>query len=272
MQTESIILKNRTADKNAGQKGDRDKVAPKLKKWAPVTLLVIALGSAWGFGWFDYLTLSNLIKHRMELMEFVVSHLYLGLLTYILIYAALVAISFPGASLLTIISGFLFGGILAGIATIFAATMGAVVIFLIARSSFGSLLAKKTGPFIKKMVDGFQQDAFEYLLMIRLTPVFPFWVVNIVPALLNMRVLPYAIATFIGIIPGTFAYAFIGAGLDSIIAAQEAANPGCAEVGTCQIDVSALLTPGIIIAMFGLAFISILPVIIKRVRRKKVQV
>lgn len=245
-------------------------MAPMLKKWGPVTLVLLALSAAWGLGWFDYFTLSSLIMHRMTMMDFVASNLIVGLLAYMLIYAGLVAISFPGASLLTIISGFLFGGLLAGIATVFGATLGAVIIFLIARSSFGEVLAKKTGPFVKKMVDGFQENAFQYLLMVRLTPVFPFWVVNIVPALLNMRVGPYAVATFIGIIPGTFAYAFIGSGLDSIIAAQETANPGCAEAGTCQIDVSALLTREIIIAMFGLAVISILPVVIKRFRRKKI--
>jgi hypothetical protein len=85
-------------------------------------------------------------------------------------------------------------------------------------------------------------------------------VVNIVPAMLNMRLDHYALATFIGIIPGTFAYAFVGAGLSSVIAAQEAANPGCAQAGTCSIDPQALVTPQLVLAMAALGIAALIPV------------
>ena len=119
------------------------------------------------------------------------------------------------------------------------------------------------------MIAGFQKDQFQYLLTLRLTPIFPFWVVNIVPALLNMKLGSYALATMIGIIPGTFAFAYIGAGLDSVIAAQEKANPGCAVAGTCSIDIGALVTTDLLIALAGLAALSALPFIIKKIRGKK---
>jgi uncharacterized membrane protein YdjX (TVP38/TMEM64 family) len=81
-----------------------------------------------------------------------------------------------------------------------------------------------------------------------------------------MKLLPYAAATFLGIIPGTFAYAYIGAGLDSVIAAQEAANPGCAAAGTCEINPGSLVTTDVIVAMVALGLISLLPVVIKKIR------
>ena len=236
-----------------------------LRYLAPAAIVVL-LAFAWSMGWFEYVSLSSLIMHREMLVDYVSQHFLLSIAIYFLLYAGLVAISFPGASLLTVAAGFLFGGLQGAFITVFAATAGAVAIFLVARSSFGDFLADKAGPFVEKMVDGFNKDAFNYLLSIRLTPLFPFWVVNIVPALLNMNLLPYAVATFLGIIPGTLAYSYVGAGLGSVIAAQERADPGCAAAGTCSIDLSSLVTPQIIFAMVALAFISILPVIVKKLR------
>jgi uncharacterized membrane protein YdjX (TVP38/TMEM64 family) len=240
-----------------------------LRRWGPPVFIVLLLLAAWLNGWFEYVSLSAMIMHREALGGFVSQHLLLAILAYILLYAGLVAISFPGASLLTIAAGFLFGGIIGGLATVFGATLGAAIIFEIASTSFGEAMQKRTGRFIEKMRKGFQEDSFLYLLTLRLTPVFPFWVINIVPALLNMKLLPYVVATFIGIIPGTLAYAYIGAGLDSVIMAQEMANPGCAAAGTCQIDPGSLVTPEVLIAMAGLGFISLLPVIVKKLRTSR---
>lgn len=239
-----------------------------VKRWAPLMVIATVLGVAWLNGWFDYVSLSSLIMYRETLQAFVSENLIVAVGSYVLLYAALVAISFPGASLLTIAAGFLFGGVIGAILTVVGATTGAVIIFEIAKSSFGKTLERKTGRFVGKLRKGFQDDAFLYLLALRLTPVFPFWVMNIVPALLGMRVAPYALATFLGIIPGTFAYAYIGAGLDSVILAQEEANPGCAAAGTCQIDPGSLVTTEILIAMAGLGMISLLPVVVRKVRSK----
>lgn len=241
-----------------------NEIYPQAKRFLPALLVIMFLVISWFAGWFEYFSLSNLIMNREDLANFASDNMFVAMASYLLLYAALVAISFPGASLLTIGAGFVFGGFAAGILTVFGATAGAVIIFLIARSSFGDFLVRKAGPFVSKMVDGFNRDAFNYLLMIRLTPLFPFWVVNIVPALVNVRLLPYTIATFLGIIPGTFAYSFVGAGLGSVIEAQEAANPGCANAGTCEIDPSSLITPQILWAMLGLAAISVLPVLIRK--------
>ena len=240
-----------------------------LRKWLPVGVILAVLVVTWFSGGFEYLSLSSLIMHREMLGIFVEENFLVSVLTYVVLYALLVAISFPGASLLTIAAGFLFGGLVGGISTLFAATLGATIIFEIARTSFGETMAKRTGKFVEKMRKGFQEDSFLYLLTLRLTPVFPFWVINIVPALLNMRLMPYLTATFLGIIPGTLAYAYIGSGLESVIMAQEIANPGCAANGTCKIDPGALITGDVIIAMVALGCISLLPVVIRKFRKKR---
>lgn len=247
-----------------------DSAAPasrwRMGRFVPIAVVVVLLVVAWQAGWLDFVSLSSLIRHREALAAQVSASPALAYLAYFLAYVVLVTISFPGASLLTIVSGFLFGAVAGGCISVLAATVGAVAIFLIARSSFGDFLQARAGPFVSRMVDGFHRDAFHYLLFLRLTPVFPFWVVNIVPALLNMRLGPYVAATILGIIPATFVYAYVGVGLDSLIEAQEQASPGCAEAGNCAIDPSALVTPQIVIAMVALAVISILPVIIRKWR------
>lgn len=248
--------------RNGGPKG-----RPRIMRLLPLAAIILLLGAAWASGLFDHLTLASFIRNRSFLLETVQSHAILSFLSYFLLYAALVAVSFPGASLLTIAGGFLFGGLAGGTVTVFAATVGAAAIFLIARSSFGGFLAARAGPFVQRMLKGFHEDEFSYLLTIRLAPVFPFWVVNIVPALLDMKLSRFTLATFLGIIPGTFAYAYVGAGLGSVIEAQERANPGCAAAGDCAIDPSGLVTPEVLAGMAGLAVISILPVAIRKWRR-----
>lgn len=241
----------------------------KIKRFLPAVVVAALFAMAWMAGWFDYFSLSSLIRNREYLAEFAASDPYLALGAYVALYAGLVAISFPGASLVTIAAGFVFGGLIAGVFTVIGATVGAVAIFLVARSSVGDFLARRAGPFVGRMVEGFNKNSFNYLLIIRLTPLFPFWVVNIVPALLNMRLLPYTVATAIGIIPGTFAYSFVGSGLGNVIAAQEAANPGCAAAGTCEIDPASLVNPQIVWAMLALAAISALPMFMRKLRDSK---
>ncbi|MEM7216218.1 MAG: TVP38/TMEM64 family protein [Pseudomonadota bacterium] len=240
-----------------------------IKRWLPLILVLGLLATAYLFGLQEYLTLSNLIAQRESLSDFVSGNLVLALFGYLVMYALLVAISFPGASLITMSSGLLFGTVLGGTVTVVGATLGAIIIFLVARSSFGDFLQSKAGPFVNRMIEGFQKDAFQYLLTIRLTPVFPFWVVNIVPALLNMKLAPYAIATFFGIIPGTFVYASIGTGLDSVFTKVLETQPGCVATNSCEFDLTSLVTPEIILALVGLAVISFLPFIIRKLKGTK---
>lgn len=243
---------------------------PAVRLVLPLAIVAV-LAAAWASGLLDKLSLSAVISHREALAAQIAANRPLALAAYVLLYAALVAISFPGASLLTLAGGFLFGGFAGATGTVIGATAGAVLIFLIARSSFGGSLEKRAGNFAARMAEGFRRDAFSYLLSLRLAPVFPFWVINIVPAILNMRLAPFALATFLGIIPGTFAIAYIGAGLGSVIESQERAQPGCAAAGTCHIDPNSLVTPQLVWALAGLAVLALVPVVAKRLALRRRQ-
>jgi uncharacterized membrane protein YdjX (TVP38/TMEM64 family) len=111
----------------------------------------------------------------------------------------------PGAAVLTLAGRFLFGWFWGGLASMIAATIGAVLVFLIARTALGEPLAARAGPWLAKLRQGFQEGAFNYLLFLRLVPIFPFWLVNLAPALLGVSFWTYTLATIIGIIPGSFA-------------------------------------------------------------------
>ncbi len=237
-----------------------------LRRWGPIIVVVALMLGAYFAGLGDILNLSNLIMQREALGEFVAKNLLLAAAIYFVTYIVLTAISFPGASALSISAGLVFGWLVAGTLTVFAATIGATIVFWIAQTSFGNTLQQKAGPLLGKMIEGFKNDGFQYLLTLRLVPVFPFWAVNIVPGLLSMKTIPYVLATFIGIIPGTFAFSYLGAGLDSVIAEQEKMNPGCANAGTCTIEPSALVTSELLLALFFLGALSLIPVLWKNMR------
>jgi len=239
-----------------------------LKRWAPILVIVAATGLAFAFGLHRYFTLSALIEHRTMIQAFIDAHLALALAIYFLAYVAAVALSFPGASVMTVVSGLLFGWVLAGTVTVVAATLGATVIFAAALTSFGRSMRDRAGPFMNKLAKGFRENAFAYLMFLRLTPVFPFWLVNLAPALFNVPIRTYVLATVLGIIPGTYTFAYLGKGLDSVIAAQEAAHPGCAAAGTCTIAIQSLVTRELIVALAALGVVSLVPILFKHWRAR----
>jgi len=247
-----------------------------LRRWLPLALIVAAMAVAIWQGWYRYLTLESLIAHEAEFRAFIGSNIAGALAIYALIYIAVVALSLPGGLLLTLAGGYLFGWLLGGSVTVVAATIGATLIFLIARTSLGSALAERAGPRLNALKDGFRQDGLNYLLFLRLVPVFPFWLINIAPALLGVRLSTYVLGTVVGIIPGTFAFAFVGAGLDSVIAAQRQSFDACTADATAKgldpatacklgIDPSALVTPGLIAALIALGVLALVPIAAKKV-------
>jgi uncharacterized membrane protein YdjX (TVP38/TMEM64 family) len=138
-------------------------------------------------------------------------------------------------------------------------------------------LVAKAGPFLSRFREGFQQDAFSYLLFLRLVPIFPFWLVNLAPGLLGVGFWTYVATTFLGIIPGTFAFSLAGSGLDSVIEAQQAARQSClAKMGpggqeSCSytLDPGALLTPELIAGLAALGVVALIPVAVKWFRRTR---
>jgi uncharacterized membrane protein YdjX (TVP38/TMEM64 family) len=247
-----------------------------LKRLWPLLLLLAAGGFVYAMGWHRYLSLEELAENRSALRAMVDANMAFWLLAFIVLYAGVVALSLPGGAVLTIAGGFLFGWLLGGTASLIAATLGASVVFLIARSALSDVLAPRAAPWLARFRQGFHKNAFSYLLFLRLVPIFPFWLVNLAPGLLGVRFATYALTTFLGIIPGTFAFALAGNGLDSVIEAQEAAHQSClAKMGaegqeSCPYALApgALLTPELIAGFVALGLVALVPVAVKWFRRR----
>ncbi|CAE7205096.1 merA [Symbiodinium microadriaticum] len=219
--------------------------------------------------WHNYLSLQAISDNRDALQDFVTGNFALAVLTYTIVYAISVALSLPGGAVLTILAGFLFGQIGGGVIAITGATIGAVGVFMIARTSLGEPLATKAGPWLDKMRDGFNDNAMSYLLFLRLVPLFPFWLVNLAPAFLGVSLRIYVIGTFVGIIPGTFAFAFLGSGLDSIIEEQRAVYDACLagpDAASCEftLNAGALITTELLVAFAALGLVALIPVVWKK--------
>lgn len=189
----------------------------RLWRWISVAAIVAALGLA-AFIWLhDPVSLEALRQYRDVLTGYVERHPVATATAYVLVYVAAVGLSFPGATVLTAAGGLMFGGAMGTALALAAATSGACLVFLIARTAFGDALARRAGPRIAHFRAGFAAHGFNYLLSIRLVPLFPFWLVNLAAGLVGMRLAPYAAATALGILPGTAAFAWFGQGLGAAI-------------------------------------------------------
>ena len=239
---------------------------------APLAILVLLAVAVVAMGWHRELSLDALVRHRAALESFIGRHFAAALAGFVAVYIAAVALSLPGALFLTISGGILFGWLAGGLAAVIGATVGATLVFLIARSALGDYVRRKAGPRVNKLAEGFKADAFSYLLFLRLVPVFPFFLVNLAPALLGVRLGTFVLATALGIVPATFAYAFVGSGLDSVIAAQEAAYQACLAAGRpdCRLDfdLKAAVTPQLLAALTALGVLALVPALMRRRRAR----
>jgi uncharacterized membrane protein YdjX (TVP38/TMEM64 family) len=260
------------AGAKAGTNGDGE--GKRRSWWRFLPLAIVLLGAALVFatGAHRYLRLETVVENRDKLQSFVAYHGVKSLIVYMLIYVTAVTLSVPGAVFLTVVGGFLFGWLVGGAAASVSATLGATILFLIARSSIGDALLRRAGPRLQGLAAGFREDAFSYLLFIRLLPVVPFWITNLACAFFGVPLRTYFLATQIGLVPATFAFAVAGSGLDSVIAAHRAAWEAClaASKPDCDIDfsVKSLLTPEILTALVALSFLALAPVVAKRLSRR----
>ncbi|MPZ10766.1 MAG: TVP38/TMEM64 family protein [Kiloniellaceae bacterium] len=236
---------------------ERPARSARMRRLLPAAGLLAALALAFGFGLQDHLSIEALRAHRSLLTDFVAGHAVAAALIFMATYALSTALSLPGGLVLTLAGGFLFGIVPGTLYVVIAATLGATVVFLIARGALGGSFRAKAGPFVQRMEAGFRENAFSYLLVLRLIPLFPFVVVNLVPAFLGVPLATYVVGTFIGIIPGTLVFILAGAGLGSIF------DRG----GAFTVD--SVLTPEIVAGLIGLSLLSLLPVVYKRVKARK---
>jgi uncharacterized membrane protein YdjX (TVP38/TMEM64 family) len=224
--------------------------AVSVRRLVPLGLLVCAGIAFVAAGGHHYLTLATLAENRGWLCGLVKRWGFAADLAYIAAYGVLVALSVPGGAVLSIAGGFLFGTWLGTLCAIIGATSGATVIFLAARAGLGGL-APRRGPLVARLEAGFRADAFSYLLVLRLVPIFPFWLVNLVPAFVGVKLRAYVLATFLGIIPATFVFASLGNGLGDIVE-----EPG----------LGVLLRPDVFGPIVGLAILALIPMAYKRWR------
>lgn len=239
---------------DASAQGRRRRSSP----WGRILTAVLLLAGLTAFivfGGHRYLSLETLSDNREALLRWRDQNAGLAALAFIGVYAAVVAASLPGGVWLTIAGGFLFGAIAGTACTVVGATIGACAVFLAARYVAGDALRRRVGGAIGRMEAGFRENALNYLLVLRLVPLFPFWLVNLVPAFLGVPFRTYLIATLIGIIPGSFVFALAGDGLGAVLDAG--GHP----------DLGIIFEPRVIAPIIGLAVLSLLPVVYKRVRR-----
>ena len=234
-----------------------------VRRWLPLAAIAVVSVVAIAMGWHRQLSLETLARHHSAIHAFILANWGAAVAIYVAVYVVVVALSLPGALILTLSGGAVFGGTVGGAAAIAGATTGGTIMFLIARSAFGEHLARRSGPRVEMLAEGFRADALHYLLFLRLVPVFPFFLVNLAAAFVGVRLSTFFIGTLIGIIPGSFAFAYVGAGLDSVIRVQGATYNACMDTGradcSLDFDVKAAVTPEVLTALAALGVIALVP-------------
>jgi uncharacterized membrane protein YdjX (TVP38/TMEM64 family) len=231
-----------------------DKDSSNAKRWIKLLVLAVFMGGFVGFfvlGGSEWLSLENLKAQRDGLLSYTENHYVIMLLLAVLVYTAATALSVPGAVILSLAVGLMFGRWVGTVLIVVSATLGATLVFLAARYLFAEAVQKRVGGLGKKLTEGFNEGAFNYLLFLRLVPLFPFWLVNLAPAVLTkIGTRPYVAATLIGIIPGSFVFANLGQSLGRIE------------------SLSQLLSWETIGALVLLGGFALLPLFIKKIRTK----
>jgi uncharacterized membrane protein YdjX (TVP38/TMEM64 family) len=242
----------------------------RLVRFLPLAVIMVISVTVITMGWHKQLSLVALVDRRVAIDAFVAEHRIAAFAAFAGTYALAVALSLPGAAFLTICCGMIFGSLAGGLTALVGATAGATIIFLIAKSALGGWLVRRAGRRAESLAAGFCADGFNYLLFLRLVPVFPFWLVNLAPALCGVGLATFVAATALGIIPGTFAFAFFGAGLDSAIAAQATVYRACQSAGRtgCHLnfDPGAAATPQLIIGLVALGVLALVPIAVRQFR------
>jgi uncharacterized membrane protein YdjX (TVP38/TMEM64 family) len=226
----------------------RPALARRLLRWWPVAVLAAGLAAFFASGADHYLMLQTLHDNRMELVAFVHDYGQLAVLAFVGVYIATTAFAVPGTLILTIAGGFLFGIWWGTFWAVIGATIGASILFLAAPTTLGEALRARTGKMLQKMEAGFRANAFSYLLSLRLLPVFPFFIVNVVSGLVGMPLRTFVLATLLGIIPGSFVFASVGAGLGSVFEMM------------MEPTLASAITPEMIIGLASLGVLALAPI------------
>ncbi|MEM8869058.1 MAG: TVP38/TMEM64 family protein [Pseudomonadota bacterium] len=229
---------------------------PRLRRFLPLAL--IGLAATIGFLNRDLFGFQTLVDNREQLIAWRDGSYLLAAGAYVLAYVLVVAFSLPGALIMTLTGGFLFGLAAGALLTVTGATVGAVAIFLAARTGLGESLQAKmdaSSGTLSRIRDGLRENEVSYLLLMRLVPAIPFFVANLAPALMGVKLRNYVLTTFFGIMPGTVVYTWVGAGLSEVFARGE--TP----------DLGIFFEWHILGPVLALCALSALPIVLKRIRK-----
>lgn len=224
----------------------------KLARITAIAVLIAGFAAFFAFGLHHYITLDSLKEHREVLNQWVADHGIWAIIAFGAIYALAVAFSVPGGAVMTIAAGFLFGPYVATGTVVVGATIGATGLFLAARFALGDCLRARAGPRLAKIEAGFNENGMSYMFVLRLVPLFPFWLVNLAPALLGVPLRTFIISTIFGIIPGTFVYALLGDGAGMIF-----------DKGG-DLDLYIIFEPRVLAPIVGLAILACIPIAYKK--------
>jgi uncharacterized membrane protein YdjX (TVP38/TMEM64 family) len=219
-------------------------------KVAIVLVIACAIGAFFYFDLGQFLSLDALKDNRDHLLAFTEANYAASVALFILAYITVTGLSLPGAVILTLAGGFLFGSVFGTLYVNIGATTGATLAFLAARYLLRDWVEQKFGKWLEPLQQGFAKNAFSYLMTLRLIPLFPFFVVNLVSGLTRMSVGTYVGATALGIIPGSFVYAYAGRQLGTINSLKEIASPN------------------VIAAFVLLGLLALVPIVYKKVSAK----
>ena len=215
--------------------------------------LLIILSSSIFFDYWNFV-FKLVVNNQSELLIFIEKKFILSLIFFTILYLVSTALSLPIGTFLTFLGGYIFGGFIGFFLVVIGATLGAVILFLIIKAgfikSFESI--KRKSEILNKIKLGVEKDIWSYLFFIRFLPVFPFWFVNIAPAILGVRFFPYLVTTFFGIMPGTLSIIMIGSGVEDIVNQKDDFNLNIFE------------QKKILIGLLVLSVISILPIFLKK--------
>ena len=231
-----------------------------LKRLWPLLLIAAAIALVFGTGLDRYLTLDHLREHEQILRGLVAEHPVASVAVFVLIYVAVVMTYIPGASIMTLAGGFLFGVWIGASATVVGATIGAIGAWALIRTAIGEPLRRKAeaeGGTLHRLIQGLRGDAFAYVLSLRLIPAAPFWLVNAAAGVASVPLAPYALATVLGIIPATVIYSGIGAGLGELFRRGE------------RPDLGIIFEPQFLWPLVGLGVLSLVTAVIRRLRARR---
>ncbi|MEM8570752.1 MAG: VTT domain-containing protein [Pseudomonadota bacterium] len=233
-----------------------------LSRTVPIAAIaLLAMAGIWLFG--DVLTFETLREHRQTLIAWRDENLMLAAFVYCAAYVMVVALSLPGAAVMTLTGGFLFGAFGGTGLTVLGATVGATAIFLAVRYGFGDALHAKFlesggNRALARFEKGIRENELSFLFLMRLVPVVPFFIANLAPAFLGVRTSTYIFTTFLGIVPGTFVYSWIGSGLGAVFARGE--SP----------DLSIVTDPIVLGPLLALCVLAALPILLKPILKRNV--